>query len=427
MRRRSPSPTLPLLLLLAAGCGAQDPAAPTTESRALTPVAPPAVSSPAPSQSPTEAAPDARGELLDNLRGLGYVGELDPETDVSLVGVVRYDHERVRPGYNLYADGDDQVFLIDMEGQRVHTWRLPENRERTTFAELLADDTLAVVSNYQLLTRLDQDSNILWELDLRAHHDVAQRPDGTLIVPYRQQELFNGRKVRFDGLAWVSLEGKILSRWYTFEHLAELAPHYEASRLDEPPAEGEAEKTPGERVPDYHHLNTIEVLPETELGRTDARFRAGNLLLCFRNLSTILILDQDTLGVTWSWGNDTLEGAHMPTMLPSGNILVYDNGVRRHFTRILELEPTSGRVVWKYEGKPPESFYSELRGSAQRLENGNTLVCEADRGHVIEVSPDGEILWEFWNPDIQEGGRKRIYRFMRYTPERLEHLLARGR
>jgi len=36
---------------------------------------------------------------------------------------------------------------------------------------------------------------------------------------------------------------------------------------------------------DYFHLNTITVLPETPLGIKDDRFRAGNLLVCFRNVN----------------------------------------------------------------------------------------------------------------------------------------------
>lgn len=396
-----------VLAALAASCGSQE--GPQVE-------APLAQGGTSPSVEPELGQ---RGQLLEDLRGLGYT-DWDPDTDTSLSGVVRYDEPRTQPGYNLYADGDDQVFLVDMEGRRVHTWRLPEIRERTTFAELLADDTLAVVSNYRLLTRLDRDSKILWELDLRTHHDVAQRPDGTLIVLYRQPETYQGREVRFDGLAWVTLEGRIAERWYTFEHLDELAPHYDASRLDVPPAAGEVVSG---KAPDYHHINTIEVLPETALGERDPRFRAGNLLLCFRNLSTIVILDQETHGVTWSWGRDVLEGAHMPTMLANGNILVFDNGVLRKSTRVLELEPESGEIVWSYQGDPPASFYSELRGSAQRLENGNTLVCESDRGHVLEVTREGEVVWEFWNPDIQDGGRMRIYRFMRYPVERMAGLL----
>jgi len=383
-------------------------------------------------RAPAPPAPEAKqstdpgedeAETIARLSHLGY-GEFDAEADPSLSGVVRHDRARAHPGYNLYGSGTHQVFVVDMEGTRVHTLSLAPDRQRTTFAELLADGTLAVVCNYQLLTRLDWDSRVVWESPVRAHHDIAERADGVLYVPYRKPETYRGRTVRFDGLALLAPDGKPLSGWYSFEHLEELARHHPPSPLDTPAPVDEPRP---ERPPDYHHLNTVELLPDTELGRRDRRFRAGNVLVCFRNLSVILVLDQDDWSVQWSWGQGELEGPHMPTMLPDGHILVYDNGVVRKWTRVLELEPTSGAIVWSYEGQPRESFFSELRGSAQRLANGNTLVCEADRGHVIEVTRAGEIVWEFWNPEVSDEGRRPIYRCMRYPAERIEPLLARAR
>jgi len=370
---------------------------------------------------PVRAQAPGGSELLDELRKLGYV-DWDPGADEGLRGVTRHDPDRAWPGSNLYVGGRNEVFLMDNLGRVQHSWRLPEDRERLVFAELLSDDTLAVVCNYRELTRLDLDSSLLWDLDLAAHHDVAERADGTLLVPFRRPEPWNGRKVRFDGIAFLSPEGQVASRWYAFEHLEELAAHHDPSRLDRMAEPGEPG---GKKIPDYHHLNSVEILPDTPLGRSDARFRAGNLLVCFRNVNRILILDQDDFAVRWSWGAGELEGAHMPSMLPDGNILVFDNGVRRKSTRVIELEPVGERIVWCYQGDPPESFYSELRGSAQRLPNGNTLICEADRGHVIEVTSAGEVVWEFWNPELQDGMRQRIYRFMRHAPERVAPLLAR--
>jgi hypothetical protein len=37
-------------------------------------------------------------------------------------------------------------------------------------------------------------------------------------------------------------------------------------------------------------------------------------------------------------------------------------------------------------------------GAVQRLPNGNTLVTESEGGRVIEVTRDGEIVWEFHTP-----------------------------
>ena len=66
----------------------------------------------------------------------------------------------------------------------------------------------------------------------------------------------------------------------------------------------------------------------------------------------------------------------------------------------------------------------DKRGAAQRLPNGNTLITESERGRVFEVTPQKEIVWEFWNPEIVKGARKRIYRLTRLAPAAVETLLA---
>ena len=41
---------------------------------------------------------------------------------------------------------------------------------------------------------------------------------------------------------------------------------------------------------------------------------------------------------------------------------------------------------------------SVLRSVQSRLTNGNTLITESDGGRLFEVTPEGEIVWEFINP-----------------------------
>jgi hypothetical protein len=41
-------------------------------------------------------------------------------------------------------------------------------------------------------------------------------------------------------------------------------------------------------------------------------------------------------------------------------------------------------------------------GSAQRLWNGNTLVCESAFGRLFEVTPDGRLVWEYVIPFFDE-------------------------
>jgi hypothetical protein len=172
-------------------------------------------------------------------------------------------------------------------------------------------------------------------------------------------------------------------------------------------------------------MNTVGILPENALGAHDDRFRPGHLLVCFRNIDLIAILEQGTYRLLWSWGRDELQWPHHPTMLPNGHVLIFDNGIHRKYSRVLELDPRQERIVWEYVARPPEDFYSPTRGSAQRLANGNTLICESDNGRVFEVTEDGEIVWEWLHPVIIGDRRETVYRMIRLAPETAEPLLNR--
>jgi hypothetical protein len=58
----------------------------------------------------------------------------------------------------------------------------------------------------------------------------------------------------------------------------------------------------------------------------------------------------------------------------------------------------SRAIVWSYAGSPPLSFFSPHISGAQRLNSGNTLICEGGWGRIFEVTPEGEIVWEFISP-----------------------------
>ena len=126
-------------------------------------------------------------------------------------------------------------------------------------------------------------------------------------------------------------------------------------------------------------------------------------------------MDLATGRLRWSWGPGELSKQHHPSLLADGRILMFDNGVRRGYSRVIELEARTGKIVWEYVGDPKESFYSAARGACQRLGNGNTLITESDKGHVFEVTRAGEIVWDFYWPYVvvETQEREIVYRMMR--------------
>jgi len=371
-------------------------------------------------------APDAKekqdqtevDEDLTALVALPYLSWSEEEANPKQQGVTLWDQERSWEGLNLYTNDVSEAFLMDMGGKRLHTWKLPDDYTHCEHFELLDGGSIVMVCVGQALVKLDRESNIIWELRKPFHHDLAVLEDGSFLVPIvGRWRKYQGRRVGFDGLAHVSAAGEVLRRWRTWNHLETLQAIHGPTSLDEPFV-----GDPPKESFDYYHLNSVEVLPDTPLGQRDDRFRAGNLLICLRNVHLIVILDRETEEVTWSWGEDELSFPHMPSMLDSGNILVFDNGVASKSSRIVELNPVTKEIVWAYTGDPPEDFFSKRRGSNQRLPNGNTLICESEKGHVIEVDPEGQLVWEFWNPEIRDNRRKRIYRFMRKSEPEVRDL-----
>ena len=90
-------------------------------------------------------------------------------------------------------------------------------------------------------------------------------------------------------------------------------------------------------------------------------------------------------------------------------MLLFDNfgGMRADASRVLELDPFTQEVVWRYGEREGQGIFSQSNGGAQRLPNGNTLVVESNAGRAIEVTSGGETVWEYVNP-FRAGGKQEL-------------------
>ena len=119
-----------------------------------------------------------------------------------------------------------------------------------------------------------------------------------------------------------------------------------------------------------------------------------------RSTDMIAVLDPVKEEIVWA-----MVGAwkmqHEPTALDNGNLLLLDNqGPDRNHKRstVLELNPSSGTISWRYNGDASDPFYTQTCGALARLKNGNTLITESDNGRVFEVDAKGSIVWQYLNP-----------------------------
>lgn len=369
-----------------------------------------------------------RARARDELAALGYSGWDEPRGEVAR-GAIVHDRARVAPGWNLYTDERDRILAVDAEGALRREWRVP-GRTQVELAVPLEGGRLVALSVDEGLTLLERDGSVAWSLDLPCHHDLAVRPgdppgERVLAVATHREREHAGRRVLFDEVVFVAeatgepIGEERLPRldsfvhreaWARIQREGEGRPH----PLDAP-ATGEA--PPDERRYDYFHLNSLA-------WEVDARGRDA-LLLCLRNVDTVALVDLAG-EVLWHADPRELDWPHMPRRIAReggggapGDVLVFDNGRHRGHSRAVAFGP-SGAVTWTWQAEPKEAFYSELRGAVQRLENGNTLLTESERGRAFELAPDGALVWEFRNPERSEGRVRRIYRLMRYPSALLE-------
>ncbi len=92
----------------------------------------------------------------------------------------------------------------------------------------------------------------------------------------------------------------------------------------------------------------------------------------------------------------------------------------------------SNQVVWIYQSKNDQNFFSTIGGSEQRLANGNTLICSDSQGHLFEVTcgdagNSSQLVWEYINPVTEDGIKQvitdqypmynSVFRAYRYTAD----------
>jgi hypothetical protein len=84
-------------------------------------------------------------------------------------------------------------------------------------------------------------------------------------------------------------------------------------------------------------------------------------------------------------------GDVLVTLEEEGSVVEYD-----------PRQPAQGNIVWEYG----TSQGLKLVISAERLYDGNTVIADTGSGKLVEVSPDGRVVWQYVNPDLA-GNRMR--------------------
>jgi len=342
-------------------------------------------------------------ELYAELLALGYVtGSQAPSGQ----GISIHDKSRAFEGFNFYTSAHDEMaVLMDMNGDVLHEWRrsfsdviegpppMGEGMARRWWRRgwLLANGDVIALNTGMGVMRIDKDSNVLWVNALYVHHDLEFRKDGGYITLTRKihtvTRIHPTRPIIEDEIVYLNEKGEVEKSFSILEAFERSS--FKQAALDDI-------STQMQKKGDLFHTNSIALLDGTGADRLPA-LAAGNLLLSFRALDAIGIVDPKTETMVWFHRGQFVE-QHDPRVLASGNILLFDNkGLGKSF-RILELNPIEGDIEWQYSGNEEAPFYSGECGIVDPLPNGNLLITESNNGRAFEITRHGDIVWEFLSP-----------------------------
>lgn len=317
------------------------------------------------------------------------------------------------------------MVLIDLNGKVLHEWKIPEVlfdqvKKRDEFnlkkghyfihgAHLYSNGDVVFNIEHKALARIDIDSNLIWSINEPAHHLIFVEDNGTIWVPSQHfvkesRKAFPRLRAPYmeDYVLAVSPDGKVIDKISMLKAIYD--GNYQGMLL-------QGGFSPEIKQWDVTHLNDVEIIGD-KFGKANGFAKAGDILVSFRNLDSIAIIDRKDKKVKWCMTGPFLR-QHDPDCLPDGTISIFDNRTDKGqfngaeylpdpqsfgYSRILRIVPKTQQIKWSYQGSMQQPFYSSINGNDQELPNGNVLIVEPEGGRVFEVDPNhNTIVWEYRN------------------------------
>jgi hypothetical protein len=336
-------------------------------------------------------------------------------------------------------------------------------RDNGNLVRAARTDADSPIGSGGLLQEFDWDGNLVWEFEpdpqtYLAHHDIEPLPNGNLLVVAWEfktsaEAIAAGRQPLSAGEVWPDTilelrpippnDAEIVWEWHVWDHLVQqIDPTADNFGLvwEHPELIDVNFRSTNT---DWNHVNSVAYNPALD-----------QILISVRAFDEIWVIDHSTTtaeaaghsgGVSgkggdllYRWGNPwtyrlgsrsdrKLFGQHdaqwiAPGYPGEGNILVFNNGhgaAGVGYSSVDEIVPPLDEAgsysiapghpygppdpSWSFMSTPREDFYSAFISGAQRQPNGNTLICEGMSGHLFEVTPERDVVWDYVNP-IAIGG-----------------------
>ncbi|HLQ38085.1 MAG TPA: aryl-sulfate sulfotransferase, partial [Planctomycetota bacterium] len=307
------------------------------------------------------------------------------------------------------------------------------------------------------LQRMAFDGTLLWDYrfaspGLLDHHDITPMPNGNVllivwedktaaqaIAAGRNPALTTGTVFRPDSIYEVQqtgpTSGTVVWSWHVWDHLIQ---DFDPTKANFGVVGSHPERVDvnfGSVSDDWNHCNGLDYDPIHD-----------RIVLSAPRQNEVWIIDHSTTtaeaagstGGRWGkggdllyrWGNPQTYRAgtasdqqlffeHNPRFIPpsypgGNNLTVFNNNFTATNSAVFELVlpmdaagnfvlGSNGRYgplapIWNYTAV---GFDSPIISSAQRLPNGNTLICSGAQGHLFEVTSGGLAVWQFQMPGTQ--------------------------
>lgn len=337
-----------------------------------------------------------------------------------------------------------------------------------------------------VLEQFDWDGNILWQYyysdsSHSFHHDIEVLPNGNILAIAFELKTYSeaidaGRDSALIGenKLWpeVILELKpigldsaeVVWKWHMWDHLVQ---DFDATKnnfdvVDEHPELFDLNFI-NSNIADWAHANSIDY--NEDLDQIVLSLNAFNELIIIDHSTTTLEAASSSGGdrgkggdLLFRYGNpeayrhgDSSNRVNFKQhdvqwikngLNDAGKIMFYNNGNGRpqgsyssidiinpvvdlNGNYILEADTTYAPDIpeWTYVAPNPTDFFSPMISGAQRLENGNTLICQGRDGRLFEIGTNDSIVWEYWCPISNSGiltqgipptGNRNVFRAVRY-------------
>ena len=310
-----------------------------------------------------------------------------------------------QPGYNLfviekrtYPDKEilnTSLIIMDMDGNILYD--VPSTLQAAKFI----NSTTILYQAPECTSLLNLETNTTVPLNFYGHHDLEYNPINQTIFTFYQYNLdINGTIYVYDHIYEFNQTGSIVWELDTYSFI----------KPDQWCPFGELDNG----YPDVTHSNSIFFDPDENV-----------LYYNSRNVNTFYKIDHSTKEVIWAlgeYGNFTLfdtKGnekdflffhAHAVEKIGDDQFILFDNDKHNQtdpdsrVSRIVEISINETTMTanesWTWQSSM--EYYTQTRGDADRLPNGNRLGSFSTVSHYyvnigaryVELNPQGDIVWE---------------------------------